>query len=356
QKVVWIAFWNSVAFVIGFSLVFITLGAAATAVGAFLRSHLKLLGQIAGIIIILLGVHLTGLYRFTFLLYDKRVHGQEKARGFTGALLAGVFFGFGWTPCVGPILAGILALAAVSATVTRGVLLLALYSVGLGIGFILAALFLNQFLVAFKKICVHLHKIEVASGVLLLLIGTLIFTDRLSLVASRLSFLNPEGLVASKLTTGAPTSTAPVLLKPVNFRPGKNEFEAQFLQGGTRKLSEFGGKIIMVNFWATWCAPCKAEIPGLLQVYQEKKDHFEIIGIAEESELNDIHSFVKEMKVDYPIALDPNGRIGEQYKLFAYPTSFLFAPDGTLMGQYPGFLAEDVLRKDLAKIEERYAP
>lgn len=355
QKIVWIAFANSVAFVIGFSLVFISLGAAATAVGAFLRTHLKLLGQIAGIIIILLGVHLTGLYRFSFLLYDKRIQGQQQARGFLGALLAGVLFGFGWTPCVGPILAGILALAAVSASVTRGVFLLTIYSIGLGVGFILAAVFLNQFLAAFKKIRVHLRKIEAASGVLLLFIGVLIFTDQLSMVASKLAFLNPESLVVSRVTGRTPVSAGPVSLRPAAFNPGTKEFQAPFLDGGTRRLSDFGGKIVLVNFWATWCAPCKSEIPGLLEIYQEKKSHFEIIGVAEESELKDIHSFVGEMKIDYPIAIDTNGKIGESYKIFAYPTSYLFAPDGTLVREYPGFLADDVLRKDLAEVEKRYA-
>ncbi|MBI3939273.1 MAG: redoxin domain-containing protein [Acidobacteria bacterium] len=353
RSVIWIAFWNSLAFVVGFSLVFIAMGAAATAVGGFLRAHLKLLGQIAGAIIILLGVHLSGLYRFSFLLYDKRVHGQESARGFLGATLAGVLFGFGWTPCVGPILAAILGLAAVSATLSRGILLLALYSAGLGVGFILAALFLNQFLAAFKRIRVHLRKVEIASGVLLLLIGVLIFTNQLALISSRLAFLNPESMVLS--TRRAGVSTGPVQLKPVDFNPGRHDFQAPFLEGQVRKLSDFGGKIVLVNFWATWCAPCKAEIPGLLDIYREKKGHFEIIGIAEESELKDIHTFVKEMKMDYPISLDPGGRIGQQYKIFAYPTSYLFAPDGTLEREYLGFLADDVLRKDLEEVEKKYA-
>ncbi|HEY3131672.1 MAG TPA: cytochrome c biogenesis protein CcdA [Acidobacteriota bacterium] len=355
QKIVWIAFWNSVAFVVGFSLVFIALGATATTIGGVLRSHLNLLGRIAGIIIILLGVHLTGLYRFPFLLYDKRVQGQEKARGFLGALLAGVFFGFGWTPCVGPILAGILALAAVSDTVLRGVFLLSLYSIGLGIGFILSALFLNQFLAAFKKVRAHLRKVEIASGVLLVFIGVLIFSNRLAFISQKLSFLNPEKALAVSTTTPAAGGSSPVILKQLDFNVGPRDFQTQFFDGSTRKLSDFRGKIVMLNFWATWCAPCRAEIPGLLNIYHAKKDHFEIIGVAEESELNDIRAFINEMKIDYPIALDPNGKVGVQYKIAFYPTSYLFAPDGTLVREIPGFLPEDVLRKNLAEIEAKYA-
>jgi len=357
QKVVWLAFLRSIAFVVGFSIVFIALGATATTVGSFLRSHLKLLGRIAGVIIVLLGFHLIGLYRLSFLLYDKKVHGQEKTGGFLGAMAAGIFFGFGWTPCVGPVLAGILALAAVSSSVTRGVFLLTFYSIGLGIGFILAALFLNQFLATFKKVRVHLRKLEIASGVILLFIGVLIFTDHLSLIANKLAFINPEILVAPSVpgTTAASTGSGPVSLKPADFRVGKYDFKAGFLNGSTRRLADFKGKIVLVNFWATWCAPCKAEIPGLLKIYQEKKGHFEIIGIAEESELNDIHAFIKDMKMDYPIALDPDGKISEQYKVFAYPSSYLFAPDGKLVREYTGYLADEVFRKDLAEVEKQYA-
>ncbi|HEY2931983.1 MAG TPA: cytochrome c biogenesis protein CcdA [Acidobacteriota bacterium] len=357
QKVVWLAFLRSVAFVIGFSIVFITLGATATTVGNFLRENLKLLGRIAGVIIVLLGLHLIGVYRLSFLLYDKKIHGQEKTGGFLGAMAAGIFFGFGWTPCVGPVLAGILALAAVSASVTRGVFLLTLYSIGLGIGFILAALFLNQFLATFKKVRVHLRKLEIASGVILLFIGVLIFTDHLSLIANRLAFLNLENLAVSKttVTTSAASGSGAVSLRPADFKVGKYDFKAEFLDGSTRRLADFKGKIVMVNFWATWCAPCKAEIPGLLKIYQEKRGHFEIIGIAEQSELNDIRAFIKEMKMDYPVALDPAGKIEEQYKIFAYPTSYLFAPDGKLVREYPGYLADEILRKDLAEIERKYA-
>lgn len=139
------------------------------------------------------------------------------------------------------------------------------------------------------------------------------------------------------------------------FQAGANDFQAEFLDGSTHRLSDFEGKIILVNFWAVWCAPCRAEIPALLEVYHERKNHFEIIGIAEASEVAAIRAFVEELKVDYPIALDPEGEIGQRYKITGYPTSFLFAPDGTLAGEYLGFLSEDTLRKDLAALEKKYA-
>lgn len=153
-------------------------------------------------------------------------------------------------------------------------------------------------------------------------------------------------------TLGSPER---ISLKSVSFHPEVSDFEAQFLDGAQRKLRDFGGKIVLVNFWATWCAPCKAEIPELLEVYREKRAHFTIIGIAEASELDEVRSFVKEMKIDYPIALDPDGKIAMSYDIFGYPTSYLLAPDGALARRYDGFLPEDVLRKDLAELEKKYA-
>src|SRR5262249_13579818 len=157
----------TVAFVLGFSLVFISLGASATVIGLFLKTHLKTLAKVGGAGIIILGLHMTGVIRIPFLYYEKRIHQEGQAQGMVRAFLAGLFFAFGWTPCVGPILAGILTIAATEQTVSKGIVLLSAYSFGLGVLFILSAVFLNGFFIAFSKIKRHLHKVEVISGGLL---------------------------------------------------------------------------------------------------------------------------------------------------------------------------------------------
>lgn len=162
-------------------------------------------------------------------------------------------------------------------------------------------------------------------------------------------------LSAPKIATHASAGSERVILKPVPFELEVSDFELEFLDGVKRNLRDFAGKIVLVNFWATWCAPCRAEIPGLLEIYQEKKAHFTIVGIAEASELDEVRSFVKEMKIDYPIALDPDGKIAASYDILGYPTSYLLAPDGSLARRYVGFVPEDILRKDLAELEKRYA-
>jgi cytochrome c-type biogenesis protein len=177
----------SLAFILGFSLVFVSLGASASLIGQFLMSRLTILGKIAGAIIIVFGLHTMGVFRIEWLYQDKRVHTQRRPAGFVGATLVGIAFAFGWTPCIGPILAGILAIAAAQDTVGDGVRLLLAYSLGLGVPFFATALATNRFFSAFAKIRRYYHTIEVVSGVLLVIIGVLIFTNRFTIIAQWLT-------------------------------------------------------------------------------------------------------------------------------------------------------------------------
>jgi len=242
---------SSFAFVMGFSVVFVAFGASASAVGQFLLQNKNLLAPFAGAIIVLFGLHLIGVLgkipvragmvvgallalaglliwmrmgddapRFfgpaqlisvslIFLagpmltrwlnrdMHFRNLGGQTKqdtdAGPFAGVLsgfLLGFAFAFGWTPCIGPILAGVLAMAATSETISRGVFMLAIYSAGLAIPFLLTALGINQFLGFYQRFRRYLHAVEVGSGVLLLAVGCLIFVDRLTLLSGKLSFLN----------------------------------------------------------------------------------------------------------------------------------------------------------------------
>jgi len=175
-------FLTSLAFVIGFSLVFIALGASATAIGKFMFAKLPILSKLAGAILIVFGLHTMGVFRLAFLEVEKRVHADRKPAGPLGAMLVGVAFAFGWTPCIGPILGGILAIAGSKNSVGEGITLLAVYSLGLGIPFLLTSLAINQFFGAAKRIRRYYHAIELASGALLIAIGVLIITGQLTII------------------------------------------------------------------------------------------------------------------------------------------------------------------------------
>jgi cytochrome c-type biogenesis protein len=246
-------FASSLAFVAGFSAVFISFGASASAVGAFLRQHRALLAPIAGALILLFGLHLLGLLiKLTvragltigavlallgivalvrggplfagfgavhflslsmvgffgpamarWLNRDVHLRSGSTQPGIWSGFLLGFAFAFGWTPCIGPILATVLALAAASDTIVRGVLLLAVYSAGLAVPFLLTALGISQFLRFYQRFRKHLHAVEIFSGALLLFVGGLVFINRLTWLAGKLSFLNSAVLWLERSLTGA---------------------------------------------------------------------------------------------------------------------------------------------------------
>jgi cytochrome c-type biogenesis protein len=183
-------FRNSIAFVLGFSVVFITLGASATTVGRFLVAQRVVFNLVAGMVVIIFGLHLTGLVKLPFLYREARMSTGAPRRGLVGAFVLGFAFAFGWTPCIGPILAGILALAAMRDTVFQGMFLLAVYSAGLAIPFVLTGLGLSQFLRFYGGFRKHLQVVEVLSGALLIAIGVLMAFNKLGMLSGYLSFLN----------------------------------------------------------------------------------------------------------------------------------------------------------------------
>jgi len=181
---------NSIAFILGFSVVFIALGAVATEVSQMLARYRSTLAQVAGVVIILFGLHLTGIFKIKALYADARLHSVKGGSTAWGAFVIGFAFAFGWTPCVGPVLTVILTFAAAQDSITKGVALLAIYSMGLAVPFLLTALGVERFLKFYSRFRAHMHAIEVASGALLVALGVLLVIGRFTIISNYLSFLN----------------------------------------------------------------------------------------------------------------------------------------------------------------------
>ena len=186
-----LAVLHALLFVLGFSLVFIALGASATALGRALNQYKDMIQRIGGMLIILFGLVLLGVFRFAFLKREIRVQFKDKPLGFLGSVLVGMGFGAGWTPCIGPILGGVLGLAATEGDLGRGVALLAAYSAGLALPFLVAALALDRFFGWFQKFRRWLPWVERVSGVLLVLVGLLLVTGQFTRLAGWLQGLTP---------------------------------------------------------------------------------------------------------------------------------------------------------------------
>jgi cytochrome c-type biogenesis protein len=170
---------HSILFVSGFTAVFILLGASATFIGGFLQEHMSVLRRVGGIMIVLFGVHLTGLFPLHFLLGEKRLIIHNRPAGYLGSFLVGVAFSAGWTPCIGPILASILMIAATEHTLNHGILLLFAYSMGLAVPFFLSALAMHRFLLAFKRFRKHIRLLEIFTGLFLIVVGIMVYGNHL---------------------------------------------------------------------------------------------------------------------------------------------------------------------------------
>jgi cytochrome c-type biogenesis protein len=185
---------NSICFIVGFSAVFILLGASATWIGTLLSARISFLTKVAGLVIILFGVFKLGLFRPLVFFKEVRFNIERKKAGFIWALVIGASFAFGWTPCIGPILTGILAFAGTLGHINQGVLLLSVYSLGLGIPFLLTAVGVNHFFRFFNRIKRHLGLLEKITGGVMILFGLLIFFDKLIIIPGYLSFFNKFAL------------------------------------------------------------------------------------------------------------------------------------------------------------------
>jgi cytochrome c-type biogenesis protein len=187
---------RAVAFVLGLSLVFAALGASASTVGHALLQYQTTILRIAGLLVVVLGLHTLGLIRIPWLYRERRLSSGGADGSYVGALLLGAAFATGWTPCIGPFLAGLLALASQEQTVAQGTLLLFIYGLGLGIPFVLTGLALGTSLRLLRVVKARMHALELASGFLLVGMGLLIFSDRLSLMSAWLTNVFGIGLAA----------------------------------------------------------------------------------------------------------------------------------------------------------------
>ena len=303
---------NSLAFNAGLSVIFLALGGTAGLLGAAIINNVWV-RVIGGLVIIVFGLHLIGLLKIKYLYKDTRQFSNEKPRGMLGSLTLGIAFAAGWTPCIGPILGGIIGLAATSGGWKGGLLLSAFYSAGLAVPFLLTGLGINQFLSFYSRFRQHLHKVEVVSGIILILIGILVMSNRVTLLASsRLAAWLPDWESRLKLNRSEPPPPATTSLTNLKVAP-----DVQFtkMDGGALRISELRGQVVLLNFWATWCVPCRSEMPEFNQMERDLSSRgLAVIG-ASVSPLDTpdvIRSFQKDVKQDYTVVRGPE-EIGNQF-------------------------------------------
>jgi len=337
---------NSLAFNAGLSVIFLILGTTAGLVGAAITSNpwVRIIG---GLIIIAFGLQLIGILKISALYKDTRMFSDDKPRGMLGSLTLGMAFAAGWTPCIGPILGGIIGLAATSGGWRSGLILSAFYSAGLAVPFLITGLGINKFLSFYGKFRRHLHKVEVVSGVVLILVGLLVMSGQSTLLAS------------SKLTAYVPNAEELVVKfqtwwygkeATVPKEPGKApepsytmvpDAEFKTLAGEPFHLKQLQGQVVLLNFWATYCIPCREEIPALNSLQQElQAQGLKIVGASLDDNVDGVNAYQKDVaKFDYQVLLGDSD-LKVKFETNVLPTTYLIDRQGRVRQKIIGARAK----------------
>jgi len=327
---------NSLAFNAGLSSIFLILGTTAGLVGSAITSNpwVRIIG---GIIIIALGLQLIGLLKIAALYKDTRFFSNDKPRGIFGSAVLGIAFAAGWTPCIGPILAGIIALAATSGGWRSGLVLSAFYSAGLAVPFLITGLGINKFLSFYKGFRRHLHKVEVFSGVVLVLVGLLIMSGQLTKLATSRAMAwlpNFEGALSLNKKSEPPPTPATTANANLELAP---DVEFQTLAGKPFRLKELQGQVVLLNFWATYCIPCREEIPALNALQHELQSQgLKIVGASCDDNTAAVNAYQQEVaKFEYDVLLGDND-VKTKFKQSVLPTTFLIDRQGRIREKFIG--------------------
>lgn len=329
-------------------LLWLVLGGAFTQSGAFWKRTLNTLEQ--------------ALYTDT-----RRQMTASGSQGLSGSAIMGVVFSAGWTPCIGPVYGAVLTLAANTGDVVRAGPMLAAYSLGLGIPFLLTALLLDSAQGALRRIQRHMHRIELASGILLIVIGLMVASGTLQTLSQYLSTefaevsIQVEQSVIGALTgeneheeaPPAPSgdegaSSAPALgsiaaaaagMPAIGTSTGSlaPAFTTLTDTGSAISLADLRGQVVLLNFWATWCGPCRVEMPEFEAAYQAHRDDgFIVLAVNNQETVEDVAGFREESGITFPLAMDERGDIQELYGIKGYPSTFLINQDGIIIAQFFG--------------------
>ena len=387
---------HTLFFVIGVSFAFFLLGLGMSALGTFFHSYQAMFARIGGILVMLFGFYQLGVFG------TSRVLGQERRLPFqldklamspVTALIMGFTFSFAWTPCVGPALTSVLIMAASAATRSQGFLLIGVYTLGFVLPFLAVGLFTTTLLEFFKKHRSVVNYTVKIGGVLMIAMGLMMFTGKMNDVTGYLSRFGQEDNTVTESSAaageeandggtgesgtdggaggsgldGQAGETVPADLPETEAAeetesasgeaeasalPPALDFELKDQFGNTHKLSDYKGKTVFLNFWATWCPPCKAEMPDIQKIYetydQEGDDALIVLGVAgpnvgQEQDEEGIKAFLEENGYTYPVVMDTTGQLFMQYGVYSLPTTFMIDRDGNVFGYISGSLTEDMM-------------
>jgi len=345
---------NAALFVAGFSTALVALGASFGLIGADLQAYRPILLEIAGAALILIGVALLTLQRIPGLMGEKRFDiAHRLPRAPWASYVIGLAFAIGWTPCIGPILAAILLRAGGSGTAAQGAVLLAAYSAGLGVPFLVAAGLSGMLTPLLARVKGAYSALNAVAAVFLIVMGVLIFSNRLTIFNSFFPVVSVTTPFDSHFQSANPAPTS--ASGPIQVGKAAPNFILKNLDGQTISLAGLKGQVVLVNFWATWCAPCRDELPLLRDEYlAHKAQGFEVVAIDFGNESPDtIGRFWHGLGLQPAPVLDPDGTAANAYGItlrHGLPVSILIGRDGRVSSYEPFPLTRDFLDPALANV------
>lgn len=347
-------------FALGISGAFFILGLGASAAGTFFREQRMLFARIGGIIVIIFGLYQLGVFGKSRLLGEEHripFHLEKMTMSPVTALIMGFTFSFAWTPCVGPALTSVLLMAGSAQTSLKGFLLIGVYTLGFILPFLASGVFTAQLLGVFRK---HMNVVRYtvkAGGVLMILMGALMFTGKMNDITGYLSASQTQEETAQDVsgTDGDTENEAGSSsdANEENLTPAY-DFELKDQYGNTHRLEDYRGKVIFLNFWGTWCPPCRAEMPDIQKLYEEysaQGDEAEVVilgaaapEMGQEGDISSITQFMEENGYNYPVLMDENWEMFNWYGITSFPTTFMIDKAGNVYGYVTGQMSEDIMR------------
>lgn len=380
-------FMHTMFFALGISFAFFILGMSFTTLGSFFSSNKLLFTRIGGILIVVLGLFQLGIFDFSFLQKERKIHFTlaDKKMNPILALIMGFTFSFAWTPCIGPALSSVLIMASGATTAVEGNLLVLVYALGFLIPFLLLGLFTTQvlnFLKSKQKLLKYTIK---AGGVILIIMGIMTFTGWMNNISGYLNSFNvnpksssqkiadevdesevgnePESTTETETGNESESTTEP---ETATESESGNSSEADSIAafdftltdqyGNEHTLSDYKGKVVFINFWATWCPPCKKEMPDIEALYNEynlNQDEVVFLGIAnpsskeypnnQDDDEESIKAFLDDNGYTFPTLFDETGEVLRDYNISAFPTTFMIDKEGNIVGYVPGMMTKDIM-------------
>ena len=333
-------FKNTILFVLGISTTFFILGSSVNILSSFFSENKDYIMVIGGIIIVFMGLFYVDIIKSTLLSREKRMNIKVKEMNSLSAFILGFTFSFGWTPCIGPILASVLIMASGSSSGMVANLLIIVYTIGFILPFIIVAGFYSKLFKSIDKMKNYMGIIKKICGIILIISGLVMFLNGVTNINKNKQYNNIEkNEIIDKEDNKSSEEMA-------------IDFTLKDQYGNEHTLSEYKGKTIFLNFWATWCPPCRGEMPEIEEIYNEygkNNDDIIILGVAapnlgREGSEEEIANFLSDNNYTFPVVMDFGGELVYKYGIGGFPTTFIINEDGEVVNKIVGAMDKENMK------------